>query len=304
MRKPSVPQSSIEAVLRELWGDVSGFSRLAEGLASQAFSFRHDADEYVVRINRSIAGFEKDAYVSRKFASPALPIPEVVSIGRFDEGHAFCISRRAPGVRVHDLDARGPSRMVDPCLRIMERIAASDLSGTAGFGAFDAGGTGPCSSWKDFLTGIAEPGRFDWERAGRGVDMGVVMRMLRLVERLAGHCPEERSLVHGDFGSYNLLTDGGRITGVIDWDRALFGDPLYEVANLFFWREACMERVIRCVERPLPDVARWRERLFCYQIRIGLQEIYESAIGEGPADLAWLATRCLNIMDSTAPHDM
>ena len=294
----------IEAMLRERWGDVSGFSRLAEGLASQAFSFRHDAAEYVVRINGSIAGFEKDSYVSRRFASSALPIPEVVSIGRFDEGHAFCISRRAPGVRLHDLDARSSSQIVNPSLQVMESIAASDLTGTTGFGPFDAGGAGAYSSWKDFLIGIANAGRFDWERAGRSADMGIVSRMLRLVEELAERCPEERSLIHGDFGSYNLLTDGGRITAVIDWDRAVFGDPLYEVANLFFWREACMERVIRRVERSLTDVPRWRERVLCYQIRIGLQEIYESAIGEGPTDLAWLTTRCLNIVDSTPPHDM
>jgi hypothetical protein len=38
------------------------------------------------------------------------------------------------------------------------------------------------------------------------------------------------------FGSYNLMTDRRRITAVIDWDRALFGDPLYELANLLFWR--------------------------------------------------------------------
>ena len=156
----------IEAMLRERWGDVSGFSRLAEGLASQAFSFRHDAAEYVVRINGSIAGFEKDSYVSRRFASSALPIPEVVSIGRFDEGHALCISRRAPGVRLHDLNARSSSQIVNPSLQVMESIAASDLVGTTGFGPFDAGGAGPYSSWKDFLMALPMPGA----STGRGPD--------------------------------------------------------------------------------------------------------------------------------------
>lgn len=37
---------------------------------------------------------------------------------------------------------------------------------------------------------------------------------------------------HGDLGPWNLLHRNGRLTGVIDWDLARYGDPLDDVAEL------------------------------------------------------------------------
>ena len=58
----------------------------------------------------------------------------------------------------------------------------------------------------------------------------MMQNYLKLIE----YCPEEHKLVHGDFGSNNVLTDGQKITGVLDWDCALYGDPLFDVAGSFF----------------------------------------------------------------------
>ena len=39
-------------------------------------------------------------------------------------------------------------------------------------------------------------------------------------------------LLHGDLGSHNVLTDGDRLLGLIDWEDAVAGDPVYDIA---FW---------------------------------------------------------------------
>jgi hygromycin-B 4-O-kinase len=56
-------------------------------------------------------------------------------------------------------------------------------------------------------------------------------RLRALVE----HMPEVRRLVHSDLLHYNVLVDGDRITAIIDWGSALFGDFVYDVAWLAFW---------------------------------------------------------------------
>jgi hygromycin-B 4-O-kinase len=234
MAKPSLPDFMIEAALRERWGEVSAFGKLAEGLDSQAYGFRHDDADYVARINRSSRGFRKDAFVHHRFAGPTLPVPEIVDIAQLDDSHVICISRRAPGVRLHDLAAAELARVTGSITEVLAAIAASDLAGTEGFGRFDAHGAGPCGTWHDFLTSVADLQQFNWKEAGHAVDMAVVSAAIGLVGALAARCPTLRCLVHGDFGSYNLMTDRRRITAVIDWDRALFGDPLYEIANLLF----------------------------------------------------------------------
>ena len=48
---------------------------------------------------------------------------------------------------------------------------------------------------------------------------------------------EKMALVHGDLIIHNLLTDGKELTGVLDWELALFGDPDYDLFRLFYYQE-------------------------------------------------------------------
>jgi len=45
------------------------------------------------------------------------------------------------------------------------------------------------------------------------------------------------TLVHGDLIIHNLLTDGKNLTGVLDWELALFGDLDYDLFRLFYYQE-------------------------------------------------------------------
>jgi len=298
MPKPSVPVTEIQHMLRQRWGEASDFHMLTEGLASQAFGFRSGAAEYVVRVNEAAETFQKDAFVARKFADSRLPVPKILDIGLLDAGPAFCVSRRAPGFRLHDLDAEGMARMARPVAQTMRAISASDLTDTSGFGRFDSTGSAPFVSWRGFLLAVASPDYFDWEAVSEEVNQRVVREAVGQVVELAAACPEERHLIHGDFGSYNVLTDGDYVTAVLDWNLALFGDPLYEVANLFFWNEERLTPFIRHLESEGCCLPQWRERMRCYQLRTCLQEINDSVAWGGPVDIGWLTTRCTQILGS------
>lgn len=41
---------------------------------------------------------------------------------------------------------------------------------------------------------------------------------------------QESVLMHNDFADWNLLTDGNKITGIIDWDECAGGSPIEEIA--------------------------------------------------------------------------
>jgi aminoglycoside phosphotransferase (APT) family kinase protein len=44
--------------------------------------------------------------------------------------------------------------------------------------------------------------------------------------------PERRALVHGDFRMGNLMVDGDRVTGVLDWELTHVGDPVEDLGWL------------------------------------------------------------------------
>jgi hygromycin-B 4-O-kinase len=98
--------------------------------------------------------------------------------------------------------------------------------------------------------------------------------------------------------SNNVLTDGRRITGVVDWSEASIGDPLYDVANIFFWSTwlDSMHEQAHYFETHLADVAKLSDRLLCYQLRIGLAEIYQNAIERKTDALAWSTSRCCELI--------
>ena len=43
---------------------------------------------------------------------------------------------------------------------------------------------------------------------------------------------DRRSLLHMDLRAENILTSGGKIVGLVDWDNALFSHPALELARM------------------------------------------------------------------------
>ena len=78
---------------------------------------------------------------------------------------------------------------------------------------------------------------------------------------------EDRFLIHGGLSLRNLLAHDGKITAVLDWLDASYGDIVYDIAILDFWspwlgmREA-LQHYHQQRQRELPFYA---QRLLCYE---------------------------------------
>ena len=55
------------------------------------------------------------------------------------------------------------------------------------------------------------------------------------VERIFGRTSPV--LLHGDLIMHNLLTDLYRLTGILDWEYAQFGDPFYDLTRVIYYQE-------------------------------------------------------------------
>lgn len=58
----------------------------------------------------------------------------------------------------------------------------------------------------------------------------VAQKMNRLLESNPLLDSTTSVLIHNDFADWNLLTDGNTITGIIDWDECVSGNPIQEIA--------------------------------------------------------------------------
>jgi len=302
--KSTYSNNEIADFLSKKYGGTITPIPMAEGMESQPLSFTLCNQEFVLRINPSIEGFKKDEYAYQNFSSSKIPIPKIVEYGSFSAGHAFCISEKAPGIIYQDADEATVMALAKDVLELLFAISEIDISDTTGYGIFSSEtGNATFSSWREYLLSILDENVYDWEKARhtQGVDTELLPAITSVFSRLVECCPEERKLRHGDFGTNNLLIDpdARKITAVIDWDNASYGDPLYDMGGAYFWRTwlMCVEKTIKIWEEKFSGAPNYRERTMCYQLHLGLGEIYENALDGDMETLKWCQERCRQILE-------
>jgi hygromycin-B 4-O-kinase len=295
--KPALATPVVAAFLADVMQEApASVERIVEGMESQAFRFRVSEGWFVIRINPSLRGFEKDRW-AHSSVDEGVPVPHIVTLGTLDRDHAYCISELVSGVTLEELPPAEAASLVDEVADAWRAIASTDVSSIDGFGDFDPDGRAPSDSWRAVLHQTLSDARRDL--AG----LPESDKALAAYERLIDRCPEERSLIHGDFGSNNVLTEGGRITAVLDWDLAMVGDPLYDVASAYFWAShlPCMEAQASQFEQTLSQLPAYDERISCYALRIGLEEASETLRAGDLQMSAWALERLLELLAEREP---
>ena len=60
----------------------------------------------------------------------------------------------------------------------------------------------------------------------------LLARLRRIADAAQRIDVSDRDVVHYDFSPHNVLVDGDRITGVVDWDGATNGDAAFDLVTL------------------------------------------------------------------------
>jgi len=297
--KPELSNQQLLQFLTEKYGSEPQWTPIAEGMESRVLTFVWEDQEYILRVNPNQSGFQKDRWCFQQFHSEELPIPEILEIGSFSPHYAYSISHRLSGITLEDSAIPTLQQLTPYVSQVWRVISQAPLPSSEGFGPFDECGHATFSSWQSFLQSTVHGKDQQWDHlfTSNLLDATALQPVMQSYLQLTEHCPEERKLVHGDFGSNNVLTDGQKITGVLDWDCALYGDPLFDVAGSFFWSPwlDCMRIQSEFFQQTLQSEANFARRLQCYQLRCGLEEIHENALAGNQKLLNWLLNRTMQI---------
>lgn len=164
----------------------------------------------------------------------SVPVAKIVT---FDDSHTildrdFLLMERLPGNPLSEsamADVSAVYREVGRCLEEVHRITA-DRYGYLG----EHAPMEPQTTWVEALEimwhklveDVAATGHYDKNEAD--ILLGLFNQFRALFDR-----PIKPSLLHMDIWAQNILIDSeGKLTGLVDWDRALWGDPEIEFAVL------------------------------------------------------------------------
>ena len=226
---------------RETWSFDATW-REGKARAGRGFILRRDPEASLLETERYV-----EFRVYQALQGTGVPVPEVYWLETDPKWleRPFFVMKRLPGetsprVLVDSAFGGSAEAIAQQKIEILARIHNLDWSASGGLGL-------------DFLGVPESPDRCAgqeierWERIMReqALEPQPALELALAWLRARRPVAQKIALVHADYRTGNLLVDGGRITGVLDWEMVHLGDPLEDVAwvCLRSWRWAGDARV-------------------------------------------------------------
>lgn len=220
-------------------GQVFDIVRLTGGATMESWKFQADGELYVLRRAPSLEfmkdrpfGHDVEAAIIRAAHSARVSAPEVVGELAAEDGiGSGFIMRALPGTP----DPKAILVMDSPA-ELLTQIA-HDLARIHGIASAHLPAAIPTLDYRNSIDGL----KTQFDEAGG--DRPIIALGLKW---LMDNCPDPVMPVlnHGDYRMGNLLAEDGKLTGVLDWELAHFGDPHEDLAFgcMTVWRFARIDR--------------------------------------------------------------
>ncbi|MFL0354862.1 phosphotransferase [Erythrobacter sp. GH1-10] len=203
----------------------SGLTRLTGGATMESWRFSCGENDLVLRRAPSLEfmrdrpfGHDVEAAVIEAARAAGVTAPEVVAVLESEEGiGSGFVMRALPGTPNPKLilEMENPDAMLREAARDLARIHSLTL-----------GDVPDAVPVMDYRAAIADL-KAQFEEAGG--DRPIIALGLKWME---DNCPDpvDPVLIHGDYRMGNLLAEDSRLTGVLDWELAHFGDRHEDLA--------------------------------------------------------------------------
>lgn len=276
---------------------VTDLVKINGGELSQAFSYHTDSKDYVIRINIDSKGFFKDDYAFQHFASSNIPIPKTHALGVFNDNLHYSVTDRMPG---KTLDQFEESIMViESVIEVLDAIHQTPVVGEK-YGDWDASGEASHNTWREHLLALLDENQhdIDFKNYAEWFELPIIKELTYKYETLVDYCPESRRLLHADFESGNTFSDGHSITGVIDWANSKYGDPVFDIAWIGFWKEHIDYKRFfkKYLQDKGRDVKNYEERVLCYTLYFGIGALFFFSKSNQQGSYEWTKNRLLHLV--------
>lgn len=214
-----------------------------------------DTGQLIVRVPRhdeARSDLVREATVLAALA-PRLPLPvpapEVLGVA----AHVVAVHRRLPGEPLLSLDGMNDAQKHElACdlalfLRALHALPCEILPTSAP--------TDSMAEWRD-LFGQVEAGVLPL------IPQDVGASIAAQFDRFLANGPYPRTIIHGDFGTGNILVHADRVSGVIDFSECGVGDPAYDFASL---SAGLGDGFLDLMRACYPGIAGMAERILFYR---------------------------------------
>lgn len=298
--KASIKKELIEKQILMSFSGFHDLRSITDGELSQAFSFRSDNNDYIIRVNTSLDGFMKDEFAYKNFSTKDIPIPKILEIGKITNELFYCFSEKAKGISLKHMSSKEIFETLPSIQKTLHAIHKSKIPDKSRFGGWNQKGIGEFNTWKeDMLTFDSD--FLNWNEINQNTFMeeSLYKYLTSKIKDLIAKCPEERFLVHGDYGFDNVLVEDNNITAIIDWNCSRYGDFLYDIGYMHFWSEVINYKEVfyKIYEEHNIEIEHYDERILCYCLRVALIALGFFSKSNQKDSYEWVKERLKNFIN-------
>ncbi len=229
--------SITDETIREIWrthglGAVWRIARAASGASNLCFIVN---DDRVIRFNTfdtTAPKFETERVAYDLLAGSRLPVPSVIVLdaSRRIVPYDFIILTRLPGANLAESWRElAPAQVHDLALEAGRCLARLHAITFPAFGKLREHDAPRFHSWPDYFNDYARRYLSEAEQYGL-LNYSLNTRLEHVLDRSQSLLTRVTRgiLVHSDYHYENILQHAGRLTGILDFEWALSGDPVYD----------------------------------------------------------------------------
>lgn len=236
--KPTLETSEVEVVLSNYFGsNVTGLTPLKGGNLSAVFSFSVFDKEYVIKFSELAGSFETERFISSLLTSQGIPFPSCLELGKY-KSFNYLISEKIGGSILANCSPVQQRQLLPEVIQLLTRMNHVEINKTHGYGFINSSGNGINNSWREHVIAINaedQTGTFwdGWYSLFKTscLEKDVFDECYNRLLAYSTYNEPHRYFIHGDFHQFNILSDGQRITGIIDTNSKC-GDFLVDLATL------------------------------------------------------------------------
>jgi hygromycin-B 4-O-kinase len=236
--KPTLETSQVGVVLSKYFeSKVTGVTPLEGGNLSAVFSFSVLDKEYVIKFSDLAGSFETERFISNLLSSQGVPFPPCCGLGKF-QSLDYLISEKISGHNLASCSPEQQRHLLPEVIQLLTRMNHAELGETNGYGMINPGGNGTYNSWNEYVIAVNaedQAGTFwdGWYSLFKTscLEKDVFDECYNRLLAYSTYNEPHRYFIHGDFHQFNILSDGQRITGIID-SNGKYGDFLVDLATL------------------------------------------------------------------------
>ena len=252
----NTPTSIVDQEIKKASGSSPvSKSRLIEGEVNEVYDVvTENGQNIIVRISRKKhSTFQAEQWSINEARKVAVPAPDILLIDEIETETGnliFLVERKIEGISLEkllDLIKAGESTIDARQLTIKAGGILSQLHtiSVPRIGRLDRDPKNAYRSWTDYMLRIFEREPEVTQKAielGFNPDsVGITFDLIRKSTPLFDL--KEPKLLHGDFSAKHILVNGAEVSGIIDFENSMGGDPIYDFAwmNYFYDKDVPLE---------------------------------------------------------------